>query len=126
MLGRGILRVLQRRLDTYPAVALVGPRQSGKTTLGRSLSSVYFDLEHEPDRLAFDLEWPERQRGKPLVVLDEAQTWPEIFPLLRSAIDLDRDRSGRFLILGSVSPAIMTHVSGRLRDRATARPARAA
>jgi hypothetical protein len=48
MLRRAILPVLQRRLDTYPAVALVGPRQTGKTTLGRSLSSVYFDLE-QPD-----------------------------------------------------------------------------
>jgi len=115
---REILPVLRRRLDTYPAVALVGPRQSGKTTLGRSLSSsVYFDLEHEPDRLAFDLEWAERQHGRALVVLDEAQTWPEIFPRLRSAIDRRRDRNGRFLILGSVSPTIMTQVSESLAGR---------
>jgi uncharacterized protein len=117
MLRRAALAVVRRRLKTAPAVALVGPRQSGKTTLARSLRGRYFDLEHEPDRLGLDLQWAALESGRPLVVLDEAQAWPEIFPRLRAAIDQDRRRRGRFLILGSVSPAIMTRVSESLAGR---------
>jgi predicted AAA+ superfamily ATPase len=52
-----------------------------------------------------------------LVILDEAQSWPELFTRLRGAIDLDRKRYGRFLLLGSVSPALMQHVSESLAGR---------
>ncbi len=52
-----------------------------------------------------------------LVVLDEAQAWPEIFARLRGAIDEDRGRNGRFLLLGSVSPSLMRHVSESLAGR---------
>lgn len=52
-----------------------------------------------------------------LVVLDEAQAWPEVFPPLRGAIDARRQRPGRFLLLGSVSPALMTHVAESLAGR---------
>jgi predicted AAA+ superfamily ATPase len=51
------------------------------------------------------------------VVLDEAQGWPEVFPRLRGAIDADRKRKGRFLLLGSISPALMVHVSESLAGR---------
>lgn len=117
MLRRSVLAVIRRRLKAAPAVALVGPRQSGKTTLARTLGGRYFDLEHEPDRLRLDLQWAALQSGRPLVVLDEAQAWPEIFLRLRAAIDQDRGRRGRFLILGSVSPAIMAQVSESLAGR---------
>jgi predicted AAA+ superfamily ATPase len=117
MLRRAALDVVRRRLKAAPAVALVGPRQSGKTTLARSLRGRYFDFEHEPDRLALDIQWAALESGRQLVVLDEAQAWPEAFPRLRSAIDQDRSRRGRFLILGSVSPAIMTQVSESLAGR---------
>jgi predicted AAA+ superfamily ATPase len=95
----------------------VGPRQAGKTTLARSLGGRYFDLEQEPDRLRLDLEWNEIEAGRSLIVLDEAQAWPEVFPRLRSAIDGDRRRNGRFLLLGSVSPSMMTRVSESLAGR---------
>ena len=52
-----------------------------------------------------------------LVVLDEVQAWPEIFARLRGAIDEDRGRNGRFLLLGSVSPPLMRHVSESLAGR---------
>ncbi|MBM4019603.1 MAG: ATP-binding protein [Planctomycetes bacterium] len=117
MIPRKIARLLQERLDHYPAVALVGPRQSGKTTLARSLGGAYFDLEQEPDRLRLDLQWPTLTEDKDLVILDEAQAWPEVFPRLRGAIDKARSRKGRFLLLGSVSPALMTHVSESLAGR---------
>ena len=108
---------LRARLDVYPAAALVGPRQCGKTTLARSLDGRYFDLEQEPDRLRVDLEWETIIRGSALVVLDEAQAWPDIFPRLRGAIDSNRKRNGRFLLLGWVSPALMTNVSESLAGR---------
>lgn len=117
MLQRGIRKLLVERLATYPAVTLVGPRQCGKTTLARSLPGEYFDLEQEPDRLRLDLEWDTICSGDRPVVLDEAQAWPGIFPKIRGAIDADRSRAGRFLLLGSVSPALMTEVSESLAGR---------
>ena len=117
MLPRRVLPLLHQRLDDAPAVALVGPRQCGKTTLARSLGGLYFDLEQDQDRLRLDLEWPRLSAGQKLVVLDEAQAWPEIFQRLRGAIDEDRKRNGRFLLLGSIAPSLMRQVSESLAGR---------
>ena len=117
LVPRKVKTLIQGRLKTSPAVALIGPRQSGKTTLARSVSAEYFDLEQEPERLRLDIQWPSLIKSKRLIVLDEAQTWPELFPRLRGAIDQDRQRNGRFLLLGSVSPALMQHVSESLAGR---------
>lgn len=117
MIPRQAAPVLRDLLRQSPAVALVGPRQCGKTTLARSLGGAYYDLEQEPERLRLDLEWPRRTDGDELIVLDEAQAWPEVFPRLRGEIDRRRARRGRFLLLGSVSPALMTRVSESLAGR---------
>ncbi len=117
MLVRKTGALVRDRLRLYPAVALVGPRQCGKTTLARSLSRRYFDLEQESDRLRLDLEWNETVDTTELVVLDEAHAWPDLFPRLRGAIDADRRRTGRFLLLGSISPSLMTQVSESLAGR---------
>ncbi len=117
MLDRHIRPELLNRLDAYPAVTLVGPRQCGKTTLARSLGGRYFDLEQESERLRADLEWDKLATSRELVVLDEAQSWPAVFTRLRGAIDRDRKRHGRFLLLGSVSPSLMVHVSQSLAGR---------
>jgi len=117
MIARIVAPLLRRRLKENPAVILVGPRQSGKTTLARAISGTYFDLELQPDRLRLDLQWDELLLARRLVVLDEAQTWPELFPRLRGAIDADRRRNGRFLLLGSISPALMKHVAESLAGR---------
>lgn len=97
-------------LSEFPAVAVLGPRQCGKTTLAKdhlrtqAPSGLYLDLERPRDaqRLAdpdlFLSGVPDR-----LVCLDEVQRLPELLPLLRSLIDADR-RPGRFLLLGSASP----------------------
>lgn len=114
---RKVKPLVQQRLKSYPAVALVGPRQSGKTTLARSLSTEYFDLEQETERLRLDVEWPSLIKTKRLIVFDEPQTFPELFPRLRGAIDEDRRRTCRFLLLGSVSPELMKHVSESLAGR---------
>lgn len=117
MLTRLATELVQERLSTFPAVALLGPRQCGKTTLAQSLDGVYFDLEQEPERLRLDLEWDDLESGDELVILDEAQSWPDVFNRLRGAIDRDRKRMGRFLLLGSVSPALMIQVSESLAGR---------
>ena len=117
MVTRTLLPLLRRRLRGWPAVGLVGPRQAGKTTLARALGGDYFDLEQESERLRLDLQWDALARGRRLAILDEAQSWPEVFPRLRGAIDADRRRRGRFLLLGSVSPALMTQVSESLAGR---------
>jgi predicted AAA+ superfamily ATPase len=105
------------RLSIYPAAALVGPRQCGKTTLAQSMGGVYFDLEQQSERLRLDLEWDTIAAGDELVILDEAQYWPEVFARLRGAIDHDRKRMGRFLLLGSVTPSLMIQVSESLAGR---------
>ncbi len=117
MRRRGHLALLKERLSQSPAVALLGPRQCGKTTLARSLKGIYFDIEHEPDRLRLDLLWDDLQGSRELLILDEAQTWPKVFPRLRAAIDRHRSRKGQFLLLGSVSPALMREVSESLAGR---------
>ena len=117
MMKRLAQEQILKRLAAYPAVALVGPRQCGKTTLAKSLGGVYFDLEQEPERLRLDLEWEGLTADAKLLILDEAQSWPEVFTRLRGAIDNDRKRNGRFLLLGSVSPSLMVHVSESLAGR---------
>lgn len=117
MKSRAITQWLKRHLRLYPSVALVGPRQCGKTTLARSLGGHYFDLEDEADILRLDLSWDRLMEQRDLVVLDEAQSHPAVFKRMRSAIDRRRRDMGRFLVLGSVSPALMREVSESLAGR---------
>ena len=117
MISRKIYPLVQSRLKTYPAVILVGPRQCGKTTFASLLGGHYFDLEQSSERLKLDINWDEVTASDSLVVLDEAQSYPELFPRLRGTIDRDRKKIGRFLLLGSVSPALMAQVSESLAGR---------
>jgi predicted AAA+ superfamily ATPase len=117
MIDRSIARLIRERLRAYPAVALVGPRQSGKTTLAQSLGGVYFDLEQPVDRLRLDVVWETAVAGEEMLILDEAQEMPAVFPRLRATIDADRKHSGRFLLLGSISPALMQQVGESLAGR---------
>ena len=111
---------LSRAFRTHPAVALVGPRQCGKTTLARAFAvghrSHIFDLEHPVDvrRLAAPLQVLEPLSG--LIVIDEIQRRPDLFELLRVLIDRPRRRA-RFLVLGPASSALTTGVSESLAGR---------
>jgi len=117
MIRRKLTNTIISRLKQFPAVALLGPRQSGKTTLAKTFSARYYDLEVEQEKLRLDLQWDEITQSDHLIILDEAQSYPEIFPRIRSAIDNRRDKMGRFMILGSVSPGLMVQVSEFLTGR---------
>lgn len=117
MIKRRLKNTIISHLKKFPAVALLGPRQSGKTTLAKTFSATYYDLEVEQEKLRLDLQWDEITQSDHLIVLDEAQSYPEIFPRIRSAIDNRRDKMGRFMILGSVSPGLMVQVSEFLTGR---------
>jgi predicted AAA+ superfamily ATPase len=115
------LRELQSSLRQFPAVALFGPRQVGKTTLARALSgktkSVFLDLERQSDRSKLiDPEAFFKDHTKELIIIDEVQHIPELFTHLRPAIDEHR-QPGRFLLLGSASPALVKGVSESLAGR---------
>ena len=117
MIKRLLSGVLKERLKRFPAVALLGPRQAGKTTLAKTLSTLYYDLEQEEEQLRLDLNWNSIVQSKQLIVLDEAQAMPGIFPRIRGAIDSNRKQRGRFLLLGSVAPALAKNVSESLAGR---------
>ena len=117
MIPRIYRRQLRDKLGKFPAVALIGPRQCGKTTLARQLAGVYFDMETAGSEARLDAEWDTLAGGSRLVIIDEAQHAPRVFSRLRGTIDADRRRNGRFLLLGSVSPALMENVSESLAGR---------
>jgi uncharacterized protein len=111
---------IMRGLKRSRVVALIGPRQSGKTTLARQIlssdSSNYFDLEDPASRarLAQPMTALEGLRG--IVVIDEVQHCPELFPVLRVLADRKPLRA-RFLILGSASPELLRQSSESLAGR---------
>ncbi len=110
---------IQSSLAQFRVTALLGPRQCGKTTLARMLATSpdsYFDLE-DPLDLA-RLETPRQTLGKltGLVVIDEVQQQPGLFPLLRVLADRPNPPA-RFLILGSASPTLVKGVSESLAGR---------
>jgi len=127
MIPRRMERTVREALDRQAAVALVGPRQVGKTTIARSIAddvrSVYLDLETPEDRrklaepALFLREYEDR-----LVVLDEFHRTPEVFQVLRGLIDEGRRhgrRTGRFLLLGSASMDLLRQSGESLAGRIT-------
>jgi len=122
-----IERILQNQiiqsLQRFPAVGLIGARQVGKTTLAKMIADrwpkecLYIDLERPSDYTA--LSEPERflsRHIEKLVIIDEIQLRRELFPVLRSLIDMDR-RPGRFLLLGSSSPDLIRQSGESLAGR---------
>ncbi len=110
-------------LQTFPVVGLVGPRQVGKTSMARALAvqmgadAVMLDLERPSDlaKLAEPELFLEPLADK-LVILDEVQLRPQLFPVLRSLVDAQR-RPGRFLVLGSAAPELIQQSSETLAGR---------
>jgi predicted AAA+ superfamily ATPase len=122
-----VKRIIQQRIEMslakYPVTGIMGPRQIGKTTLAKMIRDrmgkkvVYLDLELPSD--LNKLQDPELYLSRfadALVILDEVQRMPSLFPLLRALVDRKRT-AGRFLILGSASPELIRHSSESLAGR---------
>ena len=121
---RQILPLLKEKLRERPAVALLGPRQVGKTTLALALAetmpSVYLDLESESDLAKLtDPELYFSKHEDECVILDEIQRKPGLFQTLRGIIDRMRrqGKKGRFLLLGSASLDLLRQSSESLAGR---------
>lgn len=125
VIERRIFSKLNDLLARFPAVVLLGPRQVGKTTLARQCATdrdgIYLDLESQRDlsKLSDPEDYLSRREDK-LVILDEIQRVPELFPSLRGLIDEGRTRGlreARFLLLGSASLELIQQSSETLAGR---------
>ena len=127
MIERSHLPRIRQALARQAAVALLGPRQVGKTTLAQTIAagtpSVYIDLEREADLARLDdADFYFAQHQESLIVIDEVQRLPGLFQTLRSRIDINRRegrRTGQFLLLGSASNELLHQSSESLAGRIT-------
>ncbi|HEY5474918.1 MAG TPA: ATP-binding protein [Candidatus Limnocylindrales bacterium] len=121
ILRRAILTAVSTALERSPVVVLSGPRQCGKTTLARELLSPdsvnYFDLEDPVSLARLDEPMTALRSLEGLVVIDEVQRRPDLFPMLRVLVDRSPS-SARFLILGSASGDLLRQTSESLAGRA--------
>ena len=107
---------IQKRLASAKVTALLGPRQSGKTTLARQFQADhYFDLENPRDQAQMQTPQLTLERCRGLIVIDEIQRQPELFPLLRYLVDTIPKQ--RYLILGSASRDLIRQSSESLAGR---------
>lgn len=125
MIKRNIRKNIEKALNRQPAVAIIGTRQVGKTTLALDIAegreSIYLDLESYVDRGKLqDPLFFFNQYENSLIILDEIHRMPELFQTLRGVIDAGRrkgKRTGRFLILGSASLDLLKHSGESLAGR---------
>ena len=122
MIYREQSATLKKYLDSFPVVAVLGPRQCGKSTLAREFIKnnaewIYLDLERPSDiQKIRDPEYYFNSLGSKRLCIDEVQLRPHLFPVLRSVIDTRRE-NGCFLILGSASPELLRQGSETLAGR---------
>lgn len=125
MIKRKCLQLVENKIKHFPAVALLGPRQVGKTTLARQIAktrpSLYLDLENYQDlaKLEDPISYLKLHTDK-LIILDEVQRVPNIFTVLRVLIDEGRQRgrpNGQFLLLGSASLDLLKQSAESLAGR---------
>ncbi|MEX2445146.1 MAG: ATP-binding protein [Alkalispirochaeta sp.] len=125
MIARALTAHLREHVALFPAVALLGPRQVGKTTLARTFAyqrtATYLDLENPADRekLSDPLGYLSG-RSESLIIIDEIQRVPGLFEVLRGIIDeniLAGRRAGQFLLLGSASIDLLRQSSESLAGR---------
>ena len=119
-INRSLSEKINSLLELFPVVAVIGPRQCGKSTLVQAIRPdwKYYDLERPDDYQLITsdpLGFFGRQRDK--TIIDEAQQFPELFEVLRGIIDQDRETCGRFILTGSSSPEIVKGLSESLAGR---------
>ena len=123
MIKRQAQAQISKLLKQFPAVAILGPRQVGKTTLAKQLATglkdkaIYLDMEKPADRnrLTDAHNYLHSQKDK-CVIIDEVQLMPALFSVLRPVIDEYR-KPGRFILLGSASPSLVKGISETLTGR---------
>ena len=115
-----LVATVERRLRASPVVMLLGPRQCGKTTLARAVArrrkTTFFDLESPADRGRLREPMTTLSPLRGLVIIDEAQLEPALFPVLRVLVDR-RPSPARFLLLVSASPDLARDVTESLAGR---------
>ena len=123
MITRNIISSVYKSFENFPVVGVLGSRQVGKTTLAKEIKKIY-----EQKAIYLDLELPSdinklkdpelylKQHFDDLVIIDEIQRMPELFPLIRALVDQNK-RAGRFLVLGSASPDLLKNASESLAGR---------
>ena len=120
LIVRAAQGLVVRALRRSPVVAIVGPRQCGKTTLARQVvpaaSPNYFDLEDPISLARLDQQLVALRDLTGIVVIDEVQHRPDLFPVLRVLADRD-DNPARFLVLGSAGPALLRQSAESLAGR---------
>ncbi len=110
------VQAVAKLIATFPVTAILGPRQCGKTTLSRSFNADHlFDLENPRDAARLDQPQLALENLTGLIVIDEIQRMPDIFPLLRFLVD--RGENQKFLILGSASRDLIQQSSETLAGR---------
>ncbi len=110
------IKEINDALAENPAVALLGPRQCGKSTLAKLLPADHsFDLENPRDLVRLENPQLTLERSSGLIVIDEVQRKPDLFPLLRYLIDNDSNKT--FLLLGSASRDLVASSSESLAGR---------
>jgi hypothetical protein len=121
-ISRLLERPLLDSLKEVPIVAILGPRQCGKTTLARIIERLYPEIIH------LDMEQPENKRAltdpvaffrmyaNNCICIDEIQKVPDLFPIMRADVD-NQNRNGRFIVLGSASPDLLRQTSETLAGR---------
>jgi len=122
MLFRNLQTIAEKALNQFPAVAILGPRQVGKTTLAKGIAAkgtgfLYLDVENPRDlfKLQDSYDYLENLSAS-CIIIDEVQLLPALFSVLRPLIDQNR-RPGRFILLGSASPIFIKGVSETLAGR---------
>ncbi len=120
LIRRDAVEAVETALGRAPVVVLVGPRQCGKTTLARRFvapdSVNYFDLESPPSLARLEEPMTALAPLRGVVVIDEVQLRPDLFPTLRVLVDRP-DRPARFLVLGSASGNLLRQTSESLAGR---------
>lgn len=107
---------IRKRIKAFPVTAILGPRQCGKTTLARTMDfDHYFDLENPRDMARLEQPQLALEDLKGLIVIDEIQRYPDIFPLIRYLVDNIIDQ--KYLILGSASRDLIRQSSESLAGR---------